>query len=35
MASEKDGSRAQPLAELLAQVERYTWLYSVDLGDGI
>jgi tRNA (mo5U34)-methyltransferase len=35
MESEKAGSRAQSRAELLAQVEKHTWLYSVDLGDGV
>jgi tRNA (mo5U34)-methyltransferase len=35
MESEKAGRRAQSRAELLAQVEKHTWLYSVDLGDGV
>src|SRR6476620_4290774 len=35
MANEKGTSRAQSRAELLAQVDRHTWLYSVDLGDGV
>jgi tRNA (mo5U34)-methyltransferase len=35
MASEKAGSRGQLRAQLLAQVERHTWLYSVDLGEGV
>ena len=35
MASEKATSRAQSRAELLSQVDRHTWLYSVDLGDGV
>ena len=35
MAIEKAENRAQSRAELLAQVERHTWLYSVDLGEGL
>ena len=35
MAIEKAENRAQSRAELLAQVERHTWLYSVDLGEGV
>jgi tRNA (mo5U34)-methyltransferase len=36
MTHETAGSRvAQSRAELIAQVHRYTWLYTVDLGEGV